>query len=96
MVRVAWHTALSALLLALFAPVACEHATPATPPSVVTPEPVPAPPEPVPAPTPTPPPPAPEPEPQPPSVPVGIRVLERGSDFLVLAWEPVEGATGYE
>ena len=74
--------------LVAFAFGACESSNPAAPPPVVDQNPSPAPPP--------PPPPAPEPEPQPPSVPVGIHVLERGSDFLVLAWEPVEGATGYE
>ena len=48
------------------------------------------------APTSTPAPPAPAPPPEPPRQPTGIRVVERGQDFIVWAWEPVEGATGYE
>ena len=32
----------------------------------------------------------------PPGQPTGVRVVERGQDFLVWAWEPVRGATGYE
>ena len=43
------------------------------------------------APAPTPPPP-----PAPPGQPTGIRVVDVGLDFLVWAWDPVEGATSYE
>ena len=40
--------------------------------------------------------PAPEPPPEPPGQPTGIRVVEVGQTFIVWAWDPVEGATGYE
>ena len=40
--------------------------------------------------------PAPEPPPEPPGQPTGIEVVERGQDFIVWTWEPVEDATGYE
>ena len=46
-----------------------------------------------PAPTAPAPPPAP---PEPPSQPTGIRVTDRGEDFVEWSWDPVEGATGYE
>ena len=40
--------------------------------------------------------PAPPPPPAPPGQPTGIRVVDVGVDFLVWAWDPVEGATSYE
>ena len=40
--------------------------------------------------------PAPEPPPEPPGQPTGIRVADRGPDFIVWTWDSVEGATGYE
>ncbi len=46
-----------------------------------------------PAPTTPTPPPAP---PEPPSNPFGIRVTDRGEDFVEWSWDRVEGATGYE
>ena len=39
--------------------------------------------------------PAPEPPPEPPGIPI-VRLAERGPGFLVWAWDPVDGATGYE
>lgn len=42
--------------------------------------------------TPTPPPAPPEP----PSQPTGIRMTDRGEDFVEWSWDPVEGATSYE
>lgn len=46
-----------------------------------------------PAPTaPTPPPPPPEP----PSQPTGIRVTDRGENFIEWSWDPVEGASSYD
>ncbi len=52
------------------------------------------------APTPVPTPmPAPEPQPipapEPPGLVTGIQLVERGDDFIVLAWDGVEGSTGY-
>ena len=38
---------------------------------------------------------APEPPPEPPGIPI-VRLSERGPRFLVWAWDPVEGATGYQ
>ena len=38
----------------------------------------------------------PEPPPEAPEAPTGIRVTERGLDFIRWAWDPVEDATGYE
>ena len=46
--------------------------------------------------TPSPPTTRPEPPPEPPGRPTGIRVVDVGLDFLVWAWDPVDGATGYE
>ena len=40
--------------------------------------------------------PAPPPPPAPPGQPTGIRVVDVGLDFLVRAWDSVEGATSYE
>ena len=40
--------------------------------------------------------PAPEPPPEPPDQPTGIEVAERGQDFIVWTWKPVDDATGYE
>ena len=42
--------------------------------------------------------PAPEPAPPPerPGRPTGVRVVEVGRTFIVWAWDPVEGATGYQ
>ena len=45
---------------------------------------------------PTAPEPPPPPPPAPPGQPTGIRVVDVGLDFLVWAWDPVEGATSYE
>ena len=42
------------------------------------------------------PPTTPEPAPEAPAKPSHIRLVERGPDFLVWEWDPVEGATGYE
>ena len=39
---------------------------------------------------------APEPPPEAPGQPTGIRVVEVGQTFIVWAWDPVEGATGYQ
>ncbi len=39
---------------------------------------------------------APAPPPEPPGEPTGVEVAERGLNFLVWTWNPVEGATGYE
>ena len=39
---------------------------------------------------------APEPTPEAPGQPTGIRVVEVGQTFIVWAWDPVEGATGYQ
>ena len=49
-----------------------------------------------PAAPPTAPAPTPPPAPEPPGQPTGIRVVDVGVDFLVWAWDPVEGATSYE
>ncbi len=38
----------------------------------------------------------PVPPPEPPGEPTGVEVAERGLNFLVWTWNPVEGATGYE
>ena len=40
--------------------------------------------------------PEPAPPPEPPGRPTGIEVVERGQDFIVWEWDPVEDATGYE
>ena len=63
---------------------ACESPNPATPPPVSAP---------APAPTPAP---APPPEPKPLGEPANIRVVDRGLDFIVWEWDPVEGATAYQ
>jgi len=42
------------------------------------------------------PPPAAEPPPEPPGQPSSLRVVDRGQTFIQWAWEPVEGATGYQ
>ena len=34
--------------------------------------------------------------PEPPSQPTGMRVTDRGEDFVEWSWDPVEGATSYE
>ena len=36
------------------------------------------------------------PPPEPPDQPTGVRVAERGPDFLVWTWDPVGGATSYQ
>ena len=48
-------------------------------------------PTPPPAPTPTP-----EPEPEPPAVPTGLRISDKGADFIEWAWTMVEGVSGYD
>ena len=63
-----------------------EVPTPTTP--APTPPPTPTPP----TPTPTPPP---EPEPEGLAAPTGLRVSEKGRDFIEWSWTTVEGATGY-
>ena len=45
---------------------------------------------------PTSPAPAPEPPPEAPGQATAVRLMEVGRDFIVWAWDPVEGATGYE
>ena len=40
--------------------------------------------------------PSPPPAPEPPAVPSRLAVSARGPTYLVWAWDPVEGATGYE
>ncbi len=40
--------------------------------------------------------PAPAPPPEPPEAPTGIRVSDRGEDFVEWTWDPSEGATRYE
>ncbi len=42
------------------------------------------------------PPTTPEPVPQRPEAPTGLRLTDRGQDFIVWEWDPVEGVTGYE
>ena len=58
-------------------------------PAPTTPAPTP-PPAPTPTPTPTP-----EPEPEGLAAPTGLRVSEKGRDFIEWSWTAVEGATGY-
>ena len=39
---------------------------------------------------------APEPPPEPPEAPTGLRISDRGADFMEWSWNPSPGATGYE
>ena len=40
--------------------------------------------------------PVPEPVPEPPAVPVGLRISDRGEDFIEWSWDPVDGVNGYD
>ena len=40
--------------------------------------------------------PVPEPVPEPPAVPVGLRISDRGEDFIEWSWDPVDDVSGYD
>lgn len=70
--------------LAALALATCDSPNPAAPPPAPAPAPAP-----VPAPVPA-------PEPKPLGQPANVRLVDRGQDFIVWEWDPVEAATSYQ